>query len=282
MPKCGVISTQDFVVIRILKGMGEPSLVGTFPVLNRNNYQVWASRMHLHLDGLELWEIVKAENAPRKKDRQVMLIMFSTILDEITWELVVEKTAKQTWDFLKTKNGGMSHLRMARIQSLKRDFEFLSMDEDELVFGLFRQGEKIPNDEIVFKLLRSVLGKFGAITSLIDQFQDFDSLTLDEVIGSLKVHEDKAFGKFKKKEDDNSRGRGTGCGRSQGRSSHRNENGGEEDEKPRDKSKVTCYKCKKLRHYVNECYQSKKYQLKKDKSEKVNIVEKDEKRLHFS
>ncbi|CAA7394145.1 unnamed protein product [Spirodela intermedia] len=64
--------------------------------------------MCLHLDGLKLWQIVEAKNAPRKKDRQVMPIMFSTILDEIMWELDVEKTAKQTWDFLKTKNGKYS------------------------------------------------------------------------------------------------------------------------------------------------------------------------------
>ncbi|CAA6674326.1 unnamed protein product [Spirodela intermedia] len=84
--------------------MGEPSQVGTFLVLNQKNYQVWASRMCLHLDGLKLWQIVEAKIAPRKKDRQVMSIMFSTILDEIMWELDVEKTAKQTWDFLKTRN----------------------------------------------------------------------------------------------------------------------------------------------------------------------------------
>ena len=83
-------------------------------------------------------------------------------------------------------------------------------------------GEKIADSEVAAKLLRSVAGKFESITSSIEQFQDIDNLTLNEVLGSLKIHEDKlkdrslkgeekallarALGKLKKKEDDSSRG----------------------------------------------------------------------------
>ena len=68
-----------------------------------------------------------------------------------------------------------------------------------------------------------------SITSSIEQFQDVDNLTLDEVRRSLKIHEDKlkdrsakreekallarALGKLKKKEDDSSHGRGRGRGK---------------------------------------------------------------------
>ena len=78
--------------------------------------------------------------------------------------------------------------------------------------------EKIADREVAAKLLRSVARKFDSITSLIEQFQDVDNLTVDEVLGSLKIHEDKlkdrfvkreekaliarALGKLKKKEDD--------------------------------------------------------------------------------
>lgn len=66
----------------------------------------------------------------------------------------------------------------------------------------------------------------------------------------------RTFGKTKKK-DDNSRGRGRGWGRGisyskgWGRSYHHYENGDEEDKKPRDKSKVICHKCKKVKYYAN-------------------------------
>ena len=57
---------------------------------------MWASRMHLHLEGLELLDMIKAHNAPKKKWLEMMSIMLSTILDEIRSELDVEKFAFET------------------------------------------------------------------------------------------------------------------------------------------------------------------------------------------
>ena len=78
------------------KGLHQPTQIGMFPILNKTNYQVWAMRMHLHIEGLELWNFIELKNAPRKKDRQAMSIMFSTISKELTRELDADKTAKQT------------------------------------------------------------------------------------------------------------------------------------------------------------------------------------------
>ena len=87
-------------------------------------------------------------------------------------------------------------------------------------------GEVIIDPKVAAKLLRYVSGKFDMITTLIEQFQDLETITLDEVIGTLKVHEDKlkarmvkreekallakAFIKEKKKDHDPSNGRGHG------------------------------------------------------------------------
>ena len=182
-------------------------------------------------------DAIESENVVRKKDRQVMSILFSTISDEVTRELDVEKTAKQTWLTLKVKSGGVSRIRKARIQSLKRDYVNLSMDDDDLFLDYFGKlscvvnelrslGEVITDAEVAAKLLRSISGKFNVITTSIEQFQDLETITLEEVIGTLKVHEDKlkarmvkreeksllakAFIKEKKKDHDPSNGRGCG------------------------------------------------------------------------
>ena len=78
------------------KGLHEPTQIGMFPILNKTNYQVWAIRMRVHLEGLELWDVIESNNVPRKKDHQAMSIMFSIILTKLTRELDADKIAKQT------------------------------------------------------------------------------------------------------------------------------------------------------------------------------------------
>ena len=87
----------------------------------------------MDLDGLELWDIIKEEKSPRKKDLQVLPIMFITISKKIMHELDVEKIAKKTWNSLKTKSGGITHVRKFRLQSPKRDYENLIMEDVEVI-----------------------------------------------------------------------------------------------------------------------------------------------------
>ena len=68
----------------------------------------------------------------RKKDRQVMSILLSMISNEVTHELDVEKTSKQMWNTLKVKSGGVTWFRKAWIQSLKTNYDNLSMDDNDL------------------------------------------------------------------------------------------------------------------------------------------------------
>ena len=124
--------SQELVKIGGLKGVEQLTQIVTFPILNKLKYQVWVSRMHLYLEGLELWDAIEIENVAKKKDRQVMSILFSTISDKVTRELDVEKTFKQTWNTLKVKNRGVTQIRKARVQSLKKDYENLFMDEDDI------------------------------------------------------------------------------------------------------------------------------------------------------
>ncbi|CAA6672146.1 unnamed protein product [Spirodela intermedia] len=60
------------------------------------------------------------ENPVKKKDRHVMSILFSTISDEVSCELDVEKMAKQMWNLLKAKNIKSPRLRSVIILSKGR------------------------------------------------------------------------------------------------------------------------------------------------------------------
>ena len=144
------------------------------------------------------------------------------------------------------------------------------------------------------KLLRSMPVKYDSLTFSLEQFGNMRGLSVDEVIGSLRVHEQRlqerdsreeeqvllarAYNQSKKTDRGSSsrgRGRGTSRGRGRGRGRGRfSKNDKEEEErKPFDKSKVKCYNCQKMGHFADECYSDTK---KKGKEEKVNISEETE------
>ena len=140
--------------------------------------------------------------------------------------------------------------------------------------------------EAVRRFLRATLAKFDALTLSLEQYGELDKVSLDEVIGSLTVHElrlkeretreeeqvllAKAMGKVKinNADDSSSRGRGRHRGRSRGRGRGRgrgrNQNGKEEkDKKVFDKSSIQCYNCQRFGHFAYECRNPKK--LREDK-----------------
>lgn len=130
-------------------------------------------------------------------------------------------------------------------------------------------------DDVVKKLLREVSTKFLQLASTLEQFGNLEEMTVEEVIGRLKAHEERMKGqtetderklllahqewseKNKKKGggdsksksqrggSGNSRGRGRGRsagGRGKGSSHHQREvsNGASGS---RDKSSIQCYNC---------------------------------------
>ena len=50
-------------------------------------------------------------------------------------------------------------------------------------------GERLEEKEVVAKLLRSMLLKYDSLTFSLEQFGNMRGLSVDEVIGSLRVHE---------------------------------------------------------------------------------------------
>ena len=109
-------------------------------------------------------------------------------------------------------NVGMERVKKAKIQALKREFEMLTMWEEEpvakfttkltiLVAHMRSLGEKIAKGIIVSKLLCATPEKFDPITSSMEQFGDIDTMTLDEAIDSLKIHEDKLRDREEEREE---------------------------------------------------------------------------------
>ena len=179
---------------------------------------------------------------------------------------------------------------------MKKDekVSYFSSRFTKIIFELRDLGKLLEEKEAVVKLLRSMPVKYDSITFSLEQFRNMRGLSVDEVIGSLRVHEQRLQERDSREEEQvllarvfnqskkgdrgsSSRGRGRGSsrgrGRDRGRGRFSKNDRDEEERKPFDKSNIKCYNSQKMGHFSDECYSDTN---KKGKEEKVNISEENE------
>jgi hypothetical protein len=163
---------------------------------------------------------------------------------------------------MRRKCQGSNKVKRAQLQALRRDFEVLSMKENETVDEYFSRtlaiankmtahGERLEQVNIVEKVLRSMTSKFNYVVCSIEESNDVTTLTIDELQSSLLVHEQRMKG-TQEKDDEHALkmtngGRGYGRGRGRGTCARGRGRGRQS------KERVECFKCHKLGHYQNEC-----------------------------
>ena len=142
-------------------------------------------------------------------------------------------------------------------------------------------GETMEEKEVELSFLRATLAKFDALTLSLEQYGELDKVSLDEVIGSLTVHElrlkeretreeeqillAKAMSKrmISIEEESSSRGRGRhrGRGRGRGRGHGRGQSQSRDEDKDKksfEKSTIQCYNFQRYGHFAYECRNAKK------------------------
>ncbi|XP_057514999.1 uncharacterized protein LOC130796646 [Actinidia eriantha] len=115
-------------------------------------------------------------------------------------------------------------------------------------------GEKMDQVVIIEKILRSVIPKFDYVVCSVEESNNLDTLTIDELQSSLLVQKQRMKGheqscekqalKVTCKDRAGGRGRGHETSRGRGRGRGRQEF---------NKALVECYKCHKLGHFQYEC-----------------------------
>nr|GEW02751.1 hypothetical protein [Tanacetum cinerariifolium] len=276
-----------------------------YSMLSRNNYAAWAIKMRVFMQAQGVWEAVEPRTSntvvEMKKDKMALAAIYQGIPEDLLLSLAGKNSAKEAWDALKTTFMGADRVRTARIQTLKVKFEALSMKESEsvdefavkvsnIVSTMRTLGDTVDESYVVKKLLRAVPTKFLQIASTLEQFGDLDKMTVEEVIGRLKAHEERMKGhgesddrklllthqewsKRNKKKGGvdaksksnhggfgGSRGRGRGRTRNgEGHGGHRRSgfhhqrDGSYGGSNSQDKSRVQCYNCQDYGHYATEC-----------------------------
>ncbi|KAK2351719.1 hypothetical protein QL285_096927 [Trifolium repens] len=197
---------------------------GRPPILDGTNYDYWKSRMMAFLKSMDsqTWKAVikgwehpvmrgttnlkPEENWSKKEDElalannKALNALFSGV-DKYMFRMIKQCTvAKDAWEILKTTHEGTPKVKMSRLQLLTTKFENLRMKEDESVHDFHMNvidfansfdslGEKIPEEKLVRKILRSLPRKFDMKVTAIEEAQDISSMKVDELIGSLQTFE---------------------------------------------------------------------------------------------
>ncbi|KAK2993308.1 hypothetical protein RJ640_006796 [Escallonia rubra] len=115
----------------------------------------------------------EALQATKKKDQKALAIIHQSLDDVMLQKIANATTSKNAWEILQTSHGG--------VEKVKK-----------------RNGDDLNDARVVEKILRSLDPKFDYIVVAIEESKDVDSLSVDELMGSLQAHEERLN---KKKEE---------------------------------------------------------------------------------
>ncbi|CAJ2637431.1 unnamed protein product [Trifolium pratense] len=210
-----------------------PLLVGV------SNYDYWKSRMIAFLKSMDskTWKAVlkgwdppvvidkdgkptlklKAEEDWSKEEDELALGNSKALyalyngVDKHIFKLIKKcVSAKEAWKILETVHEGTPQVKMSKLQILTTQFENLRMKEEETIQDFHMTildydnqfdalGEKIPEEKLVRKMLRSLPKKFDMKVTAMEEAKNISEMKLDELVGSLQTYESVANGRSEKK-----------------------------------------------------------------------------------
>jgi hypothetical protein len=128
----------------------------------------------------------------KKKDGKVMFLMHQSVSDEIFEKIMHYGSAKETWDALERLYSRDGKLKKVRLQALRRQYEVLTMEEEEFVSQyldkvinltnqMTRNGETVTDVMKVEKVLRTLTPRFDHIKMALEESKDIDSMKIEEL-----------------------------------------------------------------------------------------------------
>lgn len=182
----------------------------SYPMLDRSNYTSWSLKMKVVMQAQGVQGAVDPIDpkvaVEDKIDKIALAMVYQGIPEDVLLSIADKKTAKAAWDAIKTLRQGADQVKAARIQTLKTEFEAISMKESDqfddfymklngLVTNIRALGEEVNESYVVKKLLRAMPTRFLQITSTMEQFGNLNTMSMEDAVGALKAYDERIKGK---------------------------------------------------------------------------------------
>ncbi|KAG6506237.1 hypothetical protein ZIOFF_031559 [Zingiber officinale] len=188
------------------------------PIFEGEHYEYWSSQMETIFISQDLWDVVKqkfeivAEEETEKqlkenikKNATALRIIQQGVSKSIYPRIFGMKSAQEAWDVLKKEFKGANKVISIKLQNYSRNFDNLSMKENESVKDFSSRvaeivnqikgcGDTISEKKVVERILRSLPQKFEHIVVVIEETKDKSQLTRYKLFSSLEAHEGRVNG----------------------------------------------------------------------------------------
>ena len=149
---------------------------------------------------LYLGALFKSQHKAANFNSRVLNALFSAVTIDEFKKISFTEVAKEAWTILETTYEGTKAVKTVKFQRLTSNFEEIRMENDEtfnelyaklkdIVNSTFNLGESIEKSKIVRKILRSLLERFHAKITAIEEVKDIDQFPLTELVRNLETYE---------------------------------------------------------------------------------------------
>ena len=187
------------------------------PHFDGNNYAYWKVKMKAFLKSIDerVWNSIEygwekpttpaSEWSTSQKEviafnSKVMNAIFNAVFMEEFKKISNVEVAHTIWNILQTVHEGTKVVKINKLQQLTTKFESIRMSDDEcfdefyaklndIVNSAYNLGEIYDQPKIVRKILRSLTEDIRLKVTTIIESKDVNSISVDELVGSLKSYE---------------------------------------------------------------------------------------------
>ncbi|XP_019450627.1 PREDICTED: uncharacterized protein LOC109352898 [Lupinus angustifolius] len=178
------------------------------PVLDGSNWARWCIQMKAIFGYQDVAKIVeygfpileegtteteKTEYKQSKRKDCKALCLIHQAVDNAHFEKIAgSTTSKEAWEGLEKHYAGAAQLKKIRLQTMRKQYELMQMDECEKISEFFTRiitqtnvmkscGEKIEDAKIVEKILRTVTPRFDHVVVAMEESGKVERMKVEEL-----------------------------------------------------------------------------------------------------